>query len=251
MINTKSFAIFFILATFVALYADTAEATKRYRRRSSKHSSRRSGKYHKRNYSRRSILSRRSWSQPRPTPEPTVAPTPCPTCSTCPECEAFVGVHPETCGGVQTSHGMWLWFYDGEDFWQGPRPLVTPADFEISGDDARLTGVVVNGGTHYKYEFEFHGLTNNGTGYFQELGVGCIEPDMSDWKFYPEFNGTLTNLVTGDTHALAPRDGPHHPQIGTAASLLDTGYGISFWFEIPGTTVIGDINLSLKCISSF
>ena len=135
--------------------------------------------------------------------------------------------------------------------WKGPRPLVTPANFQQDGTDATLTGVVVNAGSYFKYEFEFHGMTDNSTAYFQDLGVGCTEPPASvsnNWLFYPQFNGTLTNLATGETFPLEARS--HHlPQVGQGASLLDNEYGISFWFEIPNTTVIGDVNLALRCVS--
>ena len=126
--------------------------------------------------------------------------------------------------------------------------MVVPAEFNQDGTDASLNGVVFDGTTYWQYIFEFHGLTSNGTGYYQDLGVGCSLPDMSNWSFYTEFNGTLTNLISNESYELQPRDGPHNPQIGTSASLLDTGYGISFWFQIPETTVIGDINLALKCV---
>ena len=147
---------------------------------------------------------------------------------------------------------MWLWHYGGDlQFWKGPRPLVTPASFEVDGNNAKLTGVVVNEGSFYKYVFNLYNLTSNGTPYYQDLGVGCTQPSeevFDTWQYFQHFNGTLYDLSSGNSYPLVDRG--VHAQIGEQGSLLNTDYGLAFWFEIPNTTVIGDINLSIKCLTS-
>ena len=189
---------------------------------------------------------------PEPTPQPTPAPTPVPTCPPEPVCEEYVGITRETCGGLlPNNHGMWLWHYGGTlQFWKGPRPLVTPASFEVDGNNAKLTGIVTSAGLFYKYVFYLFGLSSNGTPYYQDLGVGCTQPTQevfNSWKYYQHFNGTLYDLSNGNSYPLVDRG--VKAQIGQAGSLLNTDHGLSFWFEIPNSTVIGDINLSIKCVT--
>ncbi len=195
-----------------------------------------------------------------PTPEPT---TPPPTCPPNEEtiCEDFVGTMPLTCDGTQTKHGLWLGQMGPapiiSELWRGPQPLVTPADFQQDGTNATLTGVVTDGTSFWKYEFQLTGLFkgNPGDGYFQDLLSGCSMPDDSEWSYYNDFTGTLMNLQTGKLYKMTDRsNGLHKPQIGNSASLFDTEYGISFWFEIVNddgslSGVIGDVNLSLRCVS--
>ena len=173
----------------------------------------------------------------------------------CPACVSYQGSHPETCTGVQTQHGLWLSKLGGSpvappNLWTGPRPLVVPAEFAFDNGTLNIVGVVKDDDRYFKYEFDLWDLKKEpyDSSITNSLG-GCELLNDEHWEYFHQFNGTLTNLISGESWPLLTRS-YHVPQVGCGANLFNHQFGVSFWFKIPDTNIIGDLNLDIACVSS-